>query len=117
MPAKLNTICYVHNIAEHLTQEINNISSRMWNTLLQHHSQFILHPTIDTLLPISLDLKKTAQQINTSICNMLPVLPNNFLLSQASDFINSEQWDPTQSRHMFKSKTNLTSFVCLQPGA
>ncbi|PKY24297.1 hypothetical protein RhiirB3_412837 [Rhizophagus irregularis] len=81
----------------------------MWNTLLQHHSQFILHPTIDTLLPISLDLKKTAQQINTSI--YMQHAPNNFLLSQASDFINSEQWDPTQSRHMFKSKTNLTSFV------
>ncbi|RGB31074.1 hypothetical protein C1646_709891 [Rhizophagus diaphanus] len=31
-----------------------------------------------------------AQQINTSICNLLPVFPNNFLLSQASDFVNSD---------------------------
>ncbi|RGB25411.1 hypothetical protein C1646_723822 [Rhizophagus diaphanus] len=56
------------------------------------------------------------QQINTSICNLLPVPPNNFLLSQASDFVNSDQWDPLYSRYIFKSKINLPNFVCLQPG-
>ena len=66
---------------------------------------------------ITTRFKETAQQINTSICNMLPVPPNKFVLSQASDYINANQYDPSQINYMFKSKTNLPPFVRLQPGA
>ena len=64
---------------------------------------------MDTLLNTThiVGFKETAQQINTSICNMLPVPPNGFLLSRAHDFVNTNQWDPSQSNHMFKPKTNL----------
>ncbi|CAB4413183.1 unnamed protein product [Rhizophagus irregularis] len=84
MPTKLNTICYVHNIAEYLTQEINNISSRTWN-----------------IKPLN----------KSTICNILPVPPNNFLLSQASDFINSEQWIP----HFHATCSNQKQTYCLRP--
>src|SRR5262249_52603775 len=39
------------------------------------------------------------------------------LISQATDFINSDQWHPSLSNQMFKSKTNLLPSVRLQPGA
>ncbi|CAG8534965.1 12161_t:CDS:2 [Rhizophagus irregularis] len=99
--------------------QINNISSRTWNILTNRHSEFILQPSVDTLLNTThiVGFKETAQKINISICNVLPVPPNNFLLSQSSDFVNSDQWDPSLSDHMFKSKTNLPSFVRLQPCA
>ena len=61
--------------------------------------------------------KENAQQINRMICNLLPVPENKFLISQAIDFINSDQWDPSLSNHMFKPKTNLPLSVRLQPGA
>ena len=51
------------------------------------------------------------------ICNHLPVSENKFLISQAVDFMNSVQQDPSFSDHMFKPKTNLPLSVCLQPDA
>jgi len=61
--------------------------------------------------------KENAQLINRMICNSLPVLENKFLISQAIDFVNSEQWAPSLSNQMFKPKTNLPECVRLQPGA
>ena len=81
--------------------------------------EFTFQSILDTLLNIThiIGLKETAQKINMTICNMLPISPNNFLLSQASDFVNSERWDSSLSNHMFKLRTNLPPFVRLQPGA
>jgi len=47
---------------------------------------------------------------------MLPVHHDRFLISQASDFVSSADWDPSLSNKMFKPKTNLPSSVRLQPG-
>ena len=51
------------------------------------------------------------------VCNTLPVSENGFMISQAIDFINSQQWDNQLSNKMFKPKTNLPSSVRLQQGA
>jgi ATP-dependent exoDNAse (exonuclease V) alpha subunit len=51
------------------------------------------------------------------IYNLLPVPQNKFLISQAKDFVNSEQWDPLSSNNMFKPKTNLPLSARIQPGA
>ena len=98
---------------------MGNISLETWDTLKRRHSEFILRPITDTLLNTThiVGFKETAQQINSSICNLLPVPPNKFLLLQAIDFVNSEQWYPSLSHHMFKPKTNLPPLVRLQPGA
>ena len=104
-----------------ILQEVRtgNITPETWNILQQRHSEFITQPTIDTILNTThiIGFKETAQEINMSICNMLPVPPNKFLLSQATDFIDSTQYDSYQANYMFKSKTNLPPFVRLQPGA
>ncbi|RHZ77740.1 hypothetical protein Glove_173g25 [Diversispora epigaea] len=60
--------------------------------------------------------RESAQQINRMICNMLPVSDNKFLISEATDTVNSEFWNASSTERMFKSKTNLLSYVCLQPG-
>jgi len=98
---------------------INNISDQTWNKLQQRHSEFLSQPPLDTLLNTThiVGFKENAQLINRMICNSLPVPENKFLISQAIDFVNSEQWDPSLSNRMFKQKTNLPSSVRLQPGA
>src|SRR6185437_1195243 len=74
---------------------------------------------LNTLLNIThiVGFKENAQLINRMICNSLPILENKFLIPQAIDFTNSEQWDPSLSNNMFRQKTNLHSSVHLQPGA
>ncbi|GET00458.1 AAA family ATPase [Rhizophagus clarus] len=79
---------------------LSNITPETWMKLQNRHSEFL-----------------NAQQINRMICNLLPVSENKFLISQATDFVNSTQWDPSSSNNMFKPKTNLPLSVRLQPGA
>ena len=95
-PLFLRTPQRQHNDTEffHILEEVRmgNISLETWDTLKRRHSEFILCPVTDTLLNTThiVGFKETAQQINSSICNLLPVPPNKFLLSQAIDFVNSE---------------------------
>ena len=95
------------------------MSDVTWNMLQQRHSEFLSHPAIDTLLNTThiVGFRENAQQINRMICNMLPVPQNRFLISQASDFVDSAMWTPSLSDKMFKPKTNLPLNVRLQPGA
>jgi ATP-dependent exoDNAse (exonuclease V) alpha subunit len=105
----------------HMLEEIRmgNISQTTWNILQQRHSEFLSQSAIDTLLNTThiVGFRENAQQINRMICNMLPVHRDRFLISQASDFVGSADWDPSLSNKMFKPKTNLPSSVRLQPGA
>ncbi|EXX66300.1 Rrm3p [Rhizophagus irregularis DAOM 197198w] len=97
---------------------LDNISVITWNKLQQCHLDFLTRVPADTLLNTThiVGFRENAQQINWMICNLLPVPDNKFLISQAKDFVNSEQWDPSLSNHMFKSKTNLPISLRLQPG-
>ncbi len=98
---------------------LGNISTEIWNTLQQRHSEFLNRPPIDILLNTThiVGFRQTAQQINTMVCNTLPVSENGFLISQATDFVNSQQWNNQETNKMFKPKTNLPSCVRLQQGA
>src|SRR3954470_9964487 len=98
---------------------MGNISQTTWNILQQRHSEFLSQSAINTLLNIThiVGFRENAQQINRMICNLLPVPENKFLISQAKDFVNSEQWDPSSSNNMFKPKTNLPLSIRIQPGA
>ena len=62
-------------------------------------------------------LRETAEQINRTICNALPVENDKFLISEAIDFINGVQLSSEESQPNFKQKTNLPSSVRLQQGA
>lgn len=105
----------------HMLQEIRmgTISTETWNTLQQRHSEFITRSPFHNLLNTThiVGLRETAQQINRMVCNTLPVPDNRFLISKATDVIDSTQWDPSSSEQLFKPKTNLPLSVRLQPGA
>lgn len=51
------------------------------------------------------------------VCNTLPVPNDRFLISKTIDIVDSLQWNTSFSDQLFKSKTNLPSYVRLQPGA
>ncbi|GES90087.1 Pif1-like helicase domain-containing protein [Rhizophagus clarus] len=98
---------------------LSNIIPETWMKLQNRHSEFLVHTLPDVLLNTThiVGFRENAQQINRMICNLLPVSENKFLISQATDFVNSTQWDPSSSNNMFKPKTNLPLSVRLQPGA
>jgi len=104
-----------------ILQEVRtgNISTETWNILQQRHSEFLTRSAIETSFNTThvIGLRENAQTINTMICNTLPVPNNQFLLSQASDFVSSAPWDRSLCNKMFKPKTNLPPYVRLQPGA
>ena len=106
-----------YNMLEEI--RFNNISTETWNLLEQRASEYLTHPTVDTLLSTThiVGFRESAQQINRMICNLLPVPNNKFLISRASDLYGSEVWDISESKQIFKSKTNLPSSIRLQPGA
>src|ERR1044072_1266607 len=104
-----------------MLQEVRTgqISTESWNMLQQRHSEFLTRPSNDILLNTThiIGFKKTAEQINRMICNILPVPDNKFLISQAIDIVDSIQWNTSLSNQSFKSRTNLPPSVHLQPGA
>jgi len=104
-----------------MLQEIRmgSISTETWNTLQQRHSEFTTRSPIHNLLNTThiVGFRENAQQINRMVCNTLPVPNDQFLISKAIDVVDSVQWDTSFSDQLFKSKTNLPSYVRLQPGA
>ncbi|RHZ73638.1 hypothetical protein Glove_230g51 [Diversispora epigaea] len=72
-----------------ITEEVRtgNIYENSWQMLQQHHSEFLMQSTVDTLLNTThiVGFWKNVQQINHMICNMLPVPDGKFLISQALD--------------------------------
>ena len=104
-----------------MLQEIRfgQISLHTWNLLYQKTRMLDTQKPLDTMLNITniVGYKQTADQINRTICNMLPVNENKFLFSSAIDFINGHQYDPNDSQKLFKRKTNLPIHLRLQQGA
>ena len=60
-------------------------------------------------------------------CNVAPIIGLDVMVASitrqtvrnvdgAVNFVNSAQWDPASSERIFKSRTNLSSSVRLQPG-
>jgi len=76
MPAKIATMCYIHESKERLTQDytVKEITGVVRTD--DDDPSKISRSTVDTLLNTThiVGFKETAQQINTSICNMLPTI-------------------------------------------
>src|SRR5687767_2723639 len=90
-----------------------NISDETWNKLQQRHAEYLVQTPVDALLNTTyiVGFRKNGQQINRMICNHLPVSENRFLISQAVDFMNFLQQDPSFSDHIFQAK-NKPTFIC-----
>ena len=89
-----------------------------WNFLYQKANIFDNQKPINSALNITniVGYKKTADQINSVICNMLPVVENKFLISTAIDFIDNQQYNPEDSQKLFKKRTNFPKHLRLQQG-
>jgi hypothetical protein len=104
-----------------MLQEIRlgQISLRTWNLLHQKSMNYNHHQPLDTMLNITniVGYKQTAHRINRTICNLLPVNEDKFLLVAAIDYIGGQSYDPDNSQKLFKQKTNLPAHLRLQQGA
>ena len=60
---------------------------------------------------------ETSRQINDTICNLLPINNNKYLLAEAVDFLEGKRVSPDLTQTDFKLKTNMPPIVRLQQGA
>ena len=67
------------------------------------------HQPLHAMLNITniVGYKQTAHRINRTICNLLPVNEDKFLLAPAIDYVSGQRYDPDDSQKLFKQKTNL----------
>jgi len=98
---------------------MGQISLRTWNTLHRKYMDYEHHRSLDTFLNLTniVGYKQTADRINRTICNLLPVNEDKFFLSDAIDYINGQRYDPDDSQKLFKHRTNLPAHLRLQQGA
>lgn len=98
---------------------LGNITEEIYEKLERKHETFNPNKPIELLLNTThiVGYRETADKINRLICNTLPTIQEKFMISQAIDTINGEQWNTTITEKTFKSKTNLPASVRLQQGA
>ena len=96
-----------------------NITEKTWDKLMKKASEYSSTQSLDDLLTTThiRGYRESAEQINRTICNALPMDTEGFLISEAVDFIQGIRISPDQSQAEFKSKTNFPPTVRLQPGA
>lgn len=105
----------------HMLQEIRlgNISQATWSKLLHKAANYQQIQSLDLLYQTThiVGHCKSAEQINRTICNALPVDNDKFINCEAIDFQNGVHVPIEHSQTDFKTKTNLPTTVRLQQGA
>ena len=88
---------------------LGNLTDEIWEKLQRKHETFDPNKPIDILLNTTniVGYRETADRINRLICNTLPVAEEKFMISNAIDTVNGEQWNTNLTEKTFKSKTNL----------
>ncbi|GES90273.1 Pif1-like helicase domain-containing protein [Rhizophagus clarus] len=95
-----------------------NITESTYNILYQKFQDSSNNLSLENVLNTThiVSYRETAEQINTQICNTLPVENDKFLISYSKDLINGKEQDHESSEYLMKYKTNLPSVVRLQIG-
>lgn len=98
---------------------IGKISSTTWKLLeqKQKESTITLSGIEELNMTHIVGYCESANCINTSICNLLTVDENGYLINNAIDIINDDIWEDGKAQSLFKNHTNLPITVCLQHGA
>jgi Cdc6-like AAA superfamily ATPase len=83
---------------------LGNLTDEIWEKLQRKHDEFNPDRPIDILLNTTniVGYRETANRINHLICNSLPVSENKFMISNAIDTINREQWSSNVTEKSFK---------------
>jgi ATP-dependent exoDNAse (exonuclease V) alpha subunit len=98
-----------------------NIDSFTWNMLQNKFNQTIA--SVDSSLEKVLNTthivgyKEMAGQINQTICSMLPISDEKYLISNSIDIINGKVQNNQHFSRLIKQNTNLPSTIRLQIGA
>ena len=98
---------------------LGNISQSSWNQMMKKASTYSTYQSPNLLLTTThiVGHRHTADQINQSICNTLPVNSDKWLIAEATDFQEGICIDTQLAQAEFKAKTNLPPIVRLQQGA
>ncbi|CAG8490878.1 16859_t:CDS:2 [Acaulospora morrowiae] len=96
-----------------------NISEKTWNSLLQKANSYKPQHSLSSLITTThiISYKQTADQLNRTINNVLPVENDKFMICEALDYINSVQQPTEITQSDFKLKTNLPPLLHIQQGA
>ena len=96
-----------------------NISEETWNCLLQKANSYESQRSLLSLITTThiVSYKQTANQLNLTINNALPVENDKFMVCEALDYINGVQQPIEMTQSDFKLKTNLPPSLRIQQGA
>ena len=87
-------------------ENITNTTWQLLNKKFQNNSNdLLLEKVLNTTHVIG--YKETAEQINTQICNTLPVENEKYLISYSKDIINGKEQQHGTADYLMKHKTNF----------
>jgi ATP-dependent exoDNAse (exonuclease V) alpha subunit len=117
-PQRQNSNSDYHRLLENI--RFGKIDQFTWNMLQTKLNQTIndTSENLEQLLNTTyiVGYKEFAEQINQTICNMLPIQDNKLTISNSIDIINQEIQNNEYSNKLFKCKTNLPKKIQLQIG-
>ncbi len=95
------------------------ISDTTWAKLMEKAASYDDNQSSDSLLTTThiVGHCKTSNQINNTICNILPVTNGKYLLAESVDFLDGNRISPELTQTEFKLKTNMPATIRLQQGA
>jgi hypothetical protein len=95
------------------------ISDQTWAKLMEKSENYNHDQSPDSLLTTThiVGYCETSRQINDTICNLLPINNDKYLLAESVDFLEGERISPNLTQTDFKAKTNMPPIVRLQQGA
>ncbi|CAB4433506.1 unnamed protein product [Rhizophagus irregularis] len=97
----------------------NTISDTTWAKLVERSANYDNEQSLDLLLTTTFIVAycEISKQINNTICNMLPVNADKYLIAESIDFVEGKRIPPEHIQSQFKLKTNMPPTVRLQQGA
>ena len=95
------------------------ISDATWDKLMNKAANYNSNQSSNSLLTTThiVGYCETSTQINNTVCNLLPVDINKYLLAEAIDFVEGKRVLPKDTQTEFKTKTNMPPVIRLQQGA
>jgi ATP-dependent DNA helicase PIF1 len=95
------------------------ISNTTWKKLMDKAASYDNNQSADLLLTTThiVAYRENSNQINNTICNVLPVNGNKYMLSESIDFLEGKRVSSELVQTEFKSKTNMPTTIRLQQGA
>ena len=96
-----------------------SISDTTWAKLVDKAANYDNNQCSDLLLTTThiVSHREVSNKINNTICNILPVNDDKYMLAESIDFLEGKRVSSELIQTEFKSKTNMPIIVRLQQGA